>query len=142
MVQERNFYIRFIDADDYVFMDTVYNNGTNDYEIKFTQGEADGYTIKWEDYGKLTLSDGRTRAVWRTTMEDVVRVHVHFEGYGPSDDITQGQLNEFMNVTRGAAWGCLNVPPGFTQAQKREMYKLTKMLMIRLVMLLRQLHAE
>lgn len=142
MVQGRDFYIRFIDADDYVFTDTVHNNGTNDYEVRFTQGEADGYTIKWEDYGKLTLSDGRTRAVWRTTMEDVVRVHVHFEGYGPGDEVTQRTVDECNNAVRGAVWGCLNVPPEVTQARKREMYKMTKMLLIRFVMMLRDFHAE
>lgn len=141
MAPEGNFYIRYIDGDNYKFMDTVHNTGTNDYEIVLL-GADGSYTIKWDDYATLSVGDGRTRAVWRTRMEDVIRVHVHFNGTGPGDDITQGQLNELMNATRRAAWGCLNVLPEVTQAQKREMYKLTKMLLIRLVMILRDLHAE
>lgn len=141
MAPEGNFYTRFIDGDNYVFMDTVHSTGTNDYEIVLP-GDGNVYTIKWDDYATLSVGDTRTRAVWRTRMEDVIRVHVHFNGTGPGDNVTQGQINEVCNAARRAAWGCLNVPPGVTQADKREMYKMTKMLLIRLVMMMRDFHAE
>lgn len=142
VAETRNFYIRFIDGDDYTFLDTVFNTGTNDYKIEFKEGEADGYTIEWKDYSQLTLSNGRNRAIWRTTLEDVIRVHVHFNGTGPGDEVTQTIVDGCVDATRDIVWAALNVPVYTTQSQKREIYKMTKMLMIRLVMLLRDFHAE
>lgn len=142
MAQERNYYERLIAKDDYVFIDTVYDTDTNDYKIKFTEGDSAGYTIKWEDYEKLTLSNGTSKAVWRTTFEDVIRIHAHFNGTGPGDEVTQTIVDGCMDATRSAVWAALNVPVYATQSQKREIYKMTKMLMIRLVMLLRDFHAE
>lgn len=142
MAELRNFYIRFIDGDDYTFLDTVFNTGTNDYKVELKRGDANGYTIEWKDYSQLILSNGRNRAVWRTTMEDVIKVHVHFNGTGPGDEATQTIVDGCVDATGAAVCGALNTPAGIPERYKREMYKMTKMLMIRLVMLLRDFHAE
>lgn len=129
-------------GNNYNYVVTEYSTGTHDFKIVFTDGEAIGYTVLLEDWEKLTLSNARTKALWRTRMEDIVMTHVHFNGTGPGDEVTAERIQRHLEATQSAAWGALNVPVYATQIQKREMYKMTKMLMIQLVMMLRDFHNE
>jgi hypothetical protein len=126
----------------YNYVVTEYSTGTHDFKIVFTDGEAMGYTVLLEDWEKLTVSNARTKALWRTRMEDIVMTHVHFNGAGPGEEVTAERIQTHLEATQTAAWGALNVPRGIPDRDKRDMYRCAKLLLIQLLMLLRDFHTE